>query len=328
MASAVLAPGETPVERRAFATRDVDDGAAAISRVYAATRFGPRPHGQTFDLRLVGATAGELSSNLVRYGVDGRIDADPVSSFVTICTHEGWGSFGRPGGNDRVLAPGGIWRADTDAGLSAGFGQRSTFSALAIPLSAVDDAASAAGPSAVRFLDNMAVNDAAEQYWCGLMRLAHRALMEPDSSMRSPVARAHLISLLASAALMTFPNTVMTAAHLVGPGAVGPATVRRAAAYLEVHASEPVTMADVASAAGIGVRALQHGFARHHGTTPMAYLRVVRLERAHRELSAADPATGVTVQAIATRCGLPHTGRFGAAYRATYGTSPGATLRS
>jgi AraC-like DNA-binding protein len=305
----------------------VDDGAAAISQLYAASRFRLGPRGDAFDLRLAAASASALSTTLVRYGIEGRVDAAPVAAFVTVCTQQGWGSFGAPGRPERVFGAGGVWRSDTTMGLSAAFGQRSAFSALSIPLSAIDDAASTAGPATVTFLDNVAVSDAAEQYWRGLMALAHRALMAADSPMRSPIARAHLVQLLASAALVTFPNTVMDAAHAGGPGAIGPATMRRAAAYLEAHAGEPVTMAEVARAAGIGVRALQHGFARHHGTTPMAYLRVVRLERAHRELTAADPTTGVTVQAVATRWGLPHAGRFGAAYRATYGTSPGATLR-
>ncbi|MEU7612530.1 hypothetical protein [Micromonospora sp. NPDC049204] len=42
-------------------------------------------------------------------------------------------------------------------------------------------------------------------------------------------------------------------------------------------------------------RALQLAFRRHHDTTPMRYVREVRLERAHRALRAADPTTGATV---------------------------------
>lgn len=319
--------GEAPVRRTVVATRDAAEGAAILGRIYATSRFRLDARAR-FDLQVAGAAVAGLGSHLAHYGVEGRVDAQPVAGFVTVCTHQGWGVFGRPGQAERAFGPGGIWRSDTTAPLRAAFGTGSTFSALTVPLTAIDDAASASTPSTVRFLDNVAVSEGAEQYWRGLMGLAHRALLETDSPMRSPVARAHLIHLLASAALVTFPNTVMTAAYVAGPGAVGPATVRRAAAYLEEHSSQAVTMAEVAAAAGIGVRALQHGFARHHGTTPMTYLRLLRLEHAHRELVAADPATGATVQAIAERCGLPHAGRFGAAYRTAYGTSPAVTLHS
>ena len=45
----------------------------------------------------------------------------------------------------------------------------------------------------------------------------------------------------------------------------------------------------------------------------MAYLRRVRLDRAHRDLQAANPAVD-TVTAIAVRWGFTHAGRFSVAY--------------
>ncbi|UYP19752.1 ANTAR domain-containing protein [Rhodococcus sp. Z13] len=56
----------------------------------------------------------------------------------------------------------------------------------------------------------------------------------------------------------------------------------RAAAFIESAAGRPIRLSEVAEAAGIGERALQYGFVRYYGTTPMGYLRAVRLERAHR----------------------------------------------
>ncbi|MGC4792182.1 helix-turn-helix transcriptional regulator [Micromonospora sp. DT178] len=68
--------------------------------------------------------------------------------------------------------------------------------------------------------------------------------------------------------------------------------------------------------------------AAHHDTTPMRYVRQIRLERAHRDLQAADPSTGVTVTMIARRWGFTHLGRFSTDYRAAYGSSPSHTLRT
>ncbi|MCV7021542.1 helix-turn-helix transcriptional regulator [Mycolicibacterium aichiense] len=84
-------------------------------------------------------------------------------------------------------------------------------------------------------------------------------------------------------------------------------------------------MADIAAAINVTPRAVQYMFRRHLDTTPMAYLRRVRLDRAHRDLLAADPAHD-TVSAIATRWGFAHTGRFSQVYRAEYGESPSVTL--
>ena len=74
------------------------------------------------------------------------------------------------------------------------------------------------------------------------------------------------------------------------------------------------------------LRAVQHTFQRHLGTTPMAYLRRVRLDRARQELRAASPAHA-TVTQIANRWGFSSPSRFTAHYRAAYGELPRDTLR-
>jgi transcriptional regulator GlxA family with amidase domain len=109
---------------------------------------------------------------------------------------------------------------------------------------------------------------------------------------------------------------------------VTPAAVRRAVAFIETNASRPVTLGDIAGAARVGARALQFGFRRHLGLTPMAYLRRVRLGHAHQDLSAADPTTGITVTEIARRWGWASPAQFAAAYRRAYGQTPGRTLRT
>lgn len=67
-------------------------------------------------------------------------------------------------------------------------------------------------------------------------------------------------------------------------------------------------------------------FRRYLDMTPMGYLRLVRLDRAHRDLLDADPAT-TRVQQVAARWGFAHTGRFAAMYREAYGRVPSDTLR-
>ena len=107
-----------------------------------------------------------------------------------------------------------------------------------------------------------------------------------------------------------------------------PATVRRAAAFIDAHAGQPVTVAEIAAAAGVTARALQYAFRRHYDTTPAGYLRQIRLTRAHRQLQAADPATGATVAQIARRWGWASPASFATAYRKQYGMSPRHTLRA
>jgi transcriptional regulator GlxA family with amidase domain len=134
--------------------------------------------------------------------------------------------------------------------------------------------------------------------------------------------------MVAAMALTVFPNTTMRLGYVPGPGRVAPAALRRAVAYIEEHAAEPVTTSDIAEAARVTPRVLQAVFRRHYGATPTGYLRRVRLERAHRDLQAAAPATGETVSAIAARWGFGHAARFTGLYREQYGVLPSRTLRA
>lgn len=96
--------------------------------------------------------------------------------------------------------------------------------------------------------------------------------------------------------------------------------------FIEANAHRPIGLADIAAACNRGPRALQLAFRRAADTTPWAYVRSVRLTRAHRDLVRADPRRE-TVLAIALRWGFTNRSRFSAEYRAAYGEAPGATLR-
>ncbi|MGW8990983.1 helix-turn-helix domain-containing protein [Streptomyces zhihengii] len=133
---------------------------------------------------------------------------------------------------------------------------------------------------------------------------------------------------LAAVALSALPNTTMDDG-LGWPGNhdAGPETLRRAMAFIENNAHRDIGLADIAAAVFVTPRAVQYAFSRHADTTPLGYLRRVRLFHAHTDLVAATPH-GASVIAIAARWGFNHQGRFAAAYRAAYGVSPSATLRA
>ena len=106
-----------------------------------------------------------------------------------------------------------------------------------------------------------------------------------------------------------------------------PAAISRARDYIEAHLDEPLGAMDIARACGISLRALQQGFHSYMHTSPMRYLRELRLRRVHEELLAADrDVTGVAE--IAHRWGFGHLGRFAGHYRDMYGECPSAALRT
>src|SRR5882762_10230776 len=89
----------------------------------------------------------------------------------------------------------------------------------------------------------------------------------------------------------------------------------------------PLTISTLARQCHVSVRTLEEGFQRHLGMSQMAYVRVVRLRRAHRDLRSADPSHS-TVAAIAHRWGFTHLGRFATAHKTTYGATPLQALHS
>jgi transcriptional regulator GlxA family with amidase domain len=91
------------------------------------------------------------------------------------------------------------------------------------------------------------------------------------------------------------------------------------------HAEEPLTVAEIANAVGVGPRALQAAFRASHGITPRQLLAEIRLEEARARLLAPEAEMTVTDAALAS--GFAHFGRFAAAYRERYGELPSETLR-
>ena len=112
----------------------------------------------------------------------------------------------------------------------------------------------------------------------------------------------------------------------IPPTRTQPTALRRATEFIHENAHRDITLSDIAASVNLTPRSVQYTFRRHLGTTPLEYLRRVRLDRAHRELQAADPRVD-TVMAIAGRWGFTHPGRFSSVYKRAFGTPPSETLR-
>lgn len=104
------------------------------------------------------------------------------------------------------------------------------------------------------------------------------------------------------------------------------ARLRAAVEFVHEHVHEPLTVGDIARAAGLSIRSVQEAFQRNLDCTPMTYLLRVRLERVRIELLRSDPGT-TSVQDVARRWGFAHLGRFSGTYAAVYGEYPRHTLR-
>jgi len=104
-----------------------------------------------------------------------------------------------------------------------------------------------------------------------------------------------------------------------------PRALRVARDRLADNAGEPLDLAQLACAAGIGIRALQLGFRRHFGVSISEMLLDMRLAGLHARLAQAPPDASITE--IAFDLGFTHLGRMAGAYREKFGETPSATLR-
>ncbi|MBC2660179.1 AraC family transcriptional regulator [Novosphingobium flavum] len=109
------------------------------------------------------------------------------------------------------------------------------------------------------------------------------------------------------------------------PCKIAPQHVRRVEQYMLAHADQPITLEKLVEVSGVSARALFDGFRKFRGTSPMAYLRSVRLQRAHEDLKNAGP--GASVTEIACRWEFYQFGRFAAQYKTMFGELPSETLR-
>ena len=110
-------------------------------------------------------------------------------------------------------------------------------------------------------------------------------------------------------------------------GASGaPRNVRRAEEFMRANTGTPLTIAEIAEAAGCSVRALQMAFQRFRGRTPMAALRHLRLEEARLEILRVGRAESIA--GIAAGHGFSTPSRFARLFRSTYGVYPSEALRT
>lgn len=147
--------------------------------------------------------------------------------------------------------------------------------------------------------------------------------MQAGECLPGPLVRQQIEQMIVCCLLESQPHSHER--HLPGAAGIAPRHVRRAEDFIEAHAHEPIGIDDISRVAGVSVRTLHKGFRDFRDTSPMEFLRSVRMERAHRDLLEAGP--GICVTEIATRWGFFQFGRFAGRYRDRYGEPPSATLR-
>ncbi|KUL39606.1 AraC family transcriptional regulator [Actinoplanes awajinensis subsp. mycoplanecinus] len=178
----------------------------------------------------------------------------------------------------------------------------------------------------VRLGPELVTSRGAGATWLRLARMLAADAGEEHGLGRHPVLGRQLLESLVGGLLLVAPHNYRYALDNHRSGLAAPGAVRRAAEAMRADPARPFTIADLAQIADVSTRSLQDSFQRYLGTSPMTYLRELRLSLVHHQLREAEPGH-YTVTEIAHRGGFVHLGRFAALYHRRYGESPSQTLR-
>jgi AraC-like DNA-binding protein len=257
------------------------------------------------------------------------VRSEPQGSLVVVRIDTGRMEYERGAVNERFLS--GDVYVDAEPSLPAilrvlGFEAQTTVLDMAV-LAQVAAASPTRAAGAIRLTSFRARSAVAALQWQRTVTFLRDVLENAETSAQ-PLVRGNAARMLAATVLTTFPTppsstrprriAVMRPAPRCGALSRSSNTIRHA----------DISVADIAEAANVSIRAVQFAFRRQLDTTPMAYLRAVRLDRAHHDLLATDPSHGDTVTGIAARWGFYSNSRFAAQYRRAYGVTPRHTLHN
>jgi len=167
---------------------------------------------------------------------------------------------------------------------------------------AVGDALGHPVTSHIDFRHAMPLTTNTARGWADMLLFLAKDLFRRDSVLTNPLVGMPFVDSVVRGLLVAadypYRSTVMTKAERAAPR-----YVRAAVEIIEAEPHLPWTVSSLARRSHTSARALQDGFRRHLDTSPIAYLREVRLRRAHQTLLESDPSR-VTVASVAGQWGF------------------------
>jgi AraC-like DNA-binding protein len=313
------------------ATADVDEAAEQIGRIFCPHQLEPlQAKAPGFYARHNSAAFDGFSINYVAYGGSVTIDPGCLERFFLVQIPLQGFSWIRAGARDLETAP-----SSTASLLSPTLPTRMVWENCAQLILLLDRrlveqrAAALSGRAAgtVEFDPAIDLNAEAARSLCArldeLMTFAER--LGPAGRL-SAIAiadwRETLLELLLNGQQHGLSDAIRT---FSGQAERLPRALRIARDHLVAKATEPLDLAELACASGIGIRALQLGFRRHFGLSISKMLLDMRLAALHTRLSHGVPDGSITD--IAFDLGFTHLSRMAGAYREKFGETPSATLR-
>lgn len=304
---------------RLFESTDIDETRELISRVMQPHSLIPSGRGNGRS-HMDFVKIGRLGIGTIAFGTAMRVNVEEVDGYylMMFCI-SGEAEVSVAGRNVRVNSERGILRAPGEP-----------FSALLSPdceqlVMRIDPASFRGGDDGrkapKRFDPVVPLSSDSMRAWKEQLRLVASSPELLSSACANSNVGSNVEALLVSLLDAGRTNSAQHYADRVGV----PGFVRRAEELMHAQLSAPLRLIDIAEAAGVPVRTLCDGFLHFRQTSPMQYLKQLRLERARQAIL--ESPSDVRIASIALDCGFSHLGRFAISYRERFGELPSDSVR-
>ncbi|MEU3269571.1 AraC family transcriptional regulator [Saccharomonospora sp. NPDC006951] len=310
-----------------FHTSDIDHARELASRVFCEHQLVPHSRISQLDARLRSTKLDRTAVSYLAYGADVRISPGARDYYAVLLPLRGECRMSL--GSRRIVA-------DTSTAVIVSPEERLLMHwqdrcqqlILRIDRDTINahlqEVTGANPDTPIAFAPVMPVTFGLKHSWrMALLNLVADLDQEHSLSGSALAARAYERALLSGLLLAQSHNYENQLSH--EGGTTHPRAVRMAIEIMRSQPAEEHTSTSLARKAGVDTRTLQRAFRRSMDTTPMTYLRQLRLQRARDELSTYD-IEQTSVSRVAARWGFPHAGRFSVMYREQFGEPPSRTL--
>lgn len=308
-------------------THDLDEAREQVGAAYCAHRLDVLRQGKPFHAVQREATCGSIAVHRLEYGATMLVDPVPLGSWILASSPLRGRLLVRSGRHERTVEVGESVVLDPFRKFTLCFDNDCELRTIRFDRHLVErvlgDIDERGAYRRAEFGIDPPGSARAATLWSALSTFLEQHAIAGDTD-RYPLLSAELER--AAVAAMAETHPLQTGDDdTAPPGQVIPAALRRVIAYIEAEPERPFCTGDLAITGGMSARALQEVFKRHFNTTPLGYVRQVRLRCAHEELAHAQ--AGTTVTDVAYRWGFGNLGRFARRYAQEYGCLPSETLR-
>jgi AraC-like DNA-binding protein len=309
-------------------TTSIDEAVTWCERIFCESEIFSPAHDSKIDATIFYRKLGGAGIGRMGYGADVTITPRTFDSFLLVQVPIRGEEFVESGGQQWHCSPeqGLILNAHAQTRIHHRAGTEKLVARIDSELlnTCCQQALGRPLRKAIEFEPAMPLHEPGCQQWMRTLGWLFDAL-STDTTDLPPLLRVQMERALAATLLIHQANNYSGELLAGEERSIAPAFVRRAERFVEDRAQDPITIGDIAAHVGVSTRSLYAGFRRYRNTSPMHYLKDVRLRRVYEELKTMPPAKG-TVASVAFNWGFNHLGHFSCDYKRLFGETPSQTL--